>query len=84
MKYLEMANTERRLVQVLPWQHDIFKFSINVAKSGILSGDLGIFWNSWDSFGIFILKSQYLDFLVDFWEREVWNLEFSFFSKIDQ
>jgi hypothetical protein len=28
MKYLKMANTERKIAQVLPWQHDIFKFSI--------------------------------------------------------
>jgi hypothetical protein len=34
----------------------------SVAKSGILSRDVGIFLGSWDFFLIFILKSQSRDF----------------------
>ena len=34
----------------------------SVAKSRILSRDLGIFYISWDVFGIFILKIQSRDF----------------------
>jgi hypothetical protein len=59
-------------------------FANSVAKSGILSRDLGIFWSSWDFFGIFIFKSQSRDFFGIFWEREfeilkfIWNLGIDF------
>ena len=36
--------------------------SFSVAKSGILSRNLGILLSSWDVFGIFISKSQCRDF----------------------
>ena len=40
----------------------VAKLTGSVAKSGILSRDLGIFYISWDVFGILILKIQTRDF----------------------
>ena len=40
----------------------LLELNNSVAKSGILSRDLGIFLSSWDFFVIFILKSESRDF----------------------
>jgi hypothetical protein len=54
----------------------------SVAKSGILSRDLGIFWSSWDFLGIFIWKSQSRDFLGIFQKGKFDCLEMDFFVKL--
>ena len=48
---------------------------ISVAKSGILSRDLGIFLSSWDFIGIFILKTESRDFFGIFENPkfEIWK-----------
>ena len=58
-----------------------FPAKTRVAKSGILSRDLGIFYISWDVFGILILKIQSRDFL-GFFRIRVLNLVIKFLVKL--
>jgi hypothetical protein len=57
------------------------QYAISVAKTGILSRDLGILWSGWDFF-FFYFEKSISGFFFDFLEREVQSLEIDFLVKL--